>query len=197
PDRPPHLHDGEAALQQLVGLVGEQVAHTLWARPFRVIVVHASHHLADLARFAQFIIRRTQGVIEDDDARGAAFGFYQRFHLRIIDAADLLLVEEVGDLGVVTNETEAVAIEHEWFRLHPRIANGHAAGIGRAPAAHTGCARHGGLREYLLAVIENVIDPGLDRFADRVPLENLCHGQLLDVPAASSAPSAEADCRMI
>src|SRR5262245_10176900 len=52
PDRPPHLHDGKAPLQELVGLVREQVAHALRAGTFGVVVVDAAHDLADLARLA-------------------------------------------------------------------------------------------------------------------------------------------------
>src|SRR5262249_38182463 len=82
-DWPRHLHDGEAALQELVGLVRDQVAHALRARPFGVIVVHAAHHLADLARLALFGVGGAQRVIEYDHARGAALGLHQRLHLRV------------------------------------------------------------------------------------------------------------------
>src|SRR5260370_7250173 len=136
PDRPPHLHDGKAPLQELVGLIGEQVAHALWAGPFGIVVVNATYDLADLARLALLIIRRAQGVIEDDNARGAAFGFHQRFHLRIIDPADLVLVEEIRHFRVVTNKTEAVAIEHERLRIEPPIPHRPAMGADRPPPPH-------------------------------------------------------------
>src|SRR6516162_7176929 len=193
-DRPPHLHDGEAALQQFLRFVRKQVAHALRARPLGVIVVHAAHHLADLAHLALIGIGRAQGVIEYDHTRGAAFGLHQRLHLRVVDAADFALVEEIGNLGVVTNETEALAIERKRLHVQPRIADGHAVGIERAAAAYVGRARRRGLREYLLAVIENVVDGGLDGLADRFPLDDLNHGQLPRLRAAfpSRHPSAAA-----
>src|SRR5262249_29141293 len=66
-DRPPHLHDGETALQQRVGLLRQQVAHALRAGPFGVIVVRAAHDLADLARLALVVVGGAQGMVEDDD----------------------------------------------------------------------------------------------------------------------------------
>jgi len=127
-------------------------------------------------------------------SRGAAFGLHQRLHLRVVDAADFALVEEIGNLGVVTNETEALAIERKRLRVQPRIADGHTVGIERAAAAYVGRARRRGLREYLLAVIENVVDGGLDGLADRFPLDDLNHGQLPRLRAAfpSRHPSAAA-----
>src|SRR5260370_16103799 len=184
PDRPPHLHDGKAPLQELVGLIGEQVAHALWAGPFGIVVVNATYDLADLARLALLIIRRAQGVIEDDNARGAAFGFHQRFHLRIIDPADLVLVEEIRHFRVVTNKTEAVAIEHERLRIEPRIADRHAMGVDRAAAAHVRRARRRRLSEDFLPVIEKVVDRRLDGFVDRFPFDNRDHRQLPGVAAA-------------
>src|SRR5262249_46055517 len=131
---------------------------------------------------------------EYDHARGAALGLHQRLHLRVVDAADFVSVEEIGDLGVVTDETEALAIERKRPRLQPRIADGHAMGIERAAAAYVGRARRRGLGEYLLAVIENVVDGGLDGLADGFPLDDLNHGQLLRLRAAfaSRHPSAAA-----
>src|SRR5262249_15596065 len=111
--------------------------------------------------------------------------------LRVVDAADFVSVEEIGDLGVVTDETEALAIERKRPRLQPRIADSHAMGIERAAAAYVGRARRRGLGEYLLAVIEHVVDRGL---ADGFPLDDLNHGQLLRLRAAfaSRHPSAAA-----
>ena len=183
-DRPPHLHDGEAPLQQFLGFVRQQVAHPLRAGPFGIVVVHAAHHLADFARLARFVVGRAQRVIEHDHARGAALGLHQRLHLGVVDAPDLVLVEEIGDLGVVTDETEALAIERKRLRMQARIADGHAMGIDRAAAAYVGRARRSGLGKYLVAVIQDVVDRGLDGLADRFPLDDLNHGQLLRLRAA-------------
>src|SRR5262249_23057407 len=88
----------------------------------------------------------------------------------------------------------ALAIERKRPRLQPRIADGHAMGIDRAAAAHIGRARRCGLGEYLLAVIEDVVDRGLDGLVDRFPLDDLNHGQLLRLPAqfpSRHIPSAQ------
>ena len=84
PDGPPHLDDGEPALEQLLRFVRKNVAHPLRRRPFGIIVMHARHHFADLAPLAHRVVRGSQRVVEDHDAPGAAFGFHQCFHLRII-----------------------------------------------------------------------------------------------------------------
>ena len=73
-DRPPALHDGEALLEQFLGLVTHQIAHALGAGPFGVVVMHAAHDFADLLRLAHFVIGGAQRVIENDNARRAAFG---------------------------------------------------------------------------------------------------------------------------
>ena len=112
-DRPPNLHDRKAPLQQLISFVRQKIAHALRAGPFGVVVMHARHDFADLERFAHRIVPGAQRMIENDDARRAALGLHQRFHLRIIDAAHLGLVEEIGDLGVVAHEAEALALEVE------------------------------------------------------------------------------------
>ena len=189
PDRPPHLHDGKAPLQELIGLIREQVAHALGSGPLGVIVVDAAHDLADLARLALLVIRRAQSVIEDDDARGSAFGFHQRFHLWIVNPADLVLLEKVGDFRVVTHKTKAVAIEHERLLTEPRIADDHAMRVEGATAAHVGRSRRRRLRENLLPVIENVIDRGLDGFVDRFPFDNLDHRKLPWRCGCAAAPS--------
>ncbi len=183
-DRPPHLHDGEAALQQFLGFVREQVAHALRTRPFGVVVVHAAHDLADLACLALIGVGGAQRVIEYDHARGAALGLHQRLHLRVVDLAYFVFVEEIGDLGVVTDKTEALAIERKRPSVQARIADGDAMGIERAAAAHIGRARRSGLGKYLFAVIQDVVDRGLDGLADRFPLDDLNHGQLLRLRAA-------------
>src|SRR5262249_62031270 len=67
-DRPPHLHDGEAALEQLVGLVRQQVAHALWPRPFGVVVVRTAHDLADPLALAQLVVRAPQGMLNHHHA---------------------------------------------------------------------------------------------------------------------------------
>src|SRR5262249_3276906 len=112
------------------------------------------------------------------------FCFHQRFHLRIIDLADRVLIEEVRDFRVVTHKTKAVTIERERLLSKARIADRHAMGVERAAAAHVGLARHRRLGEDLLPVSENVVDGSFDGFVDRFPFDDLNHSQLLGVAAA-------------
>src|ERR1700724_3728731 len=94
PERPPHLHDGEAALEQLLGLVRQEVAHALRAGPFGIVVVRALHRLADLVRLAIGLVGGAQGVVEHHDALRPGLRLYQGFHLRIVDPLDLVRIEE-------------------------------------------------------------------------------------------------------
>ena len=188
-DRPPHLHDGEPALQEIVGLLRKKVAHALRAGPFGVVVVHAAHHLADLACLALLVIGGAQRMIEHHHARGAALGLHQRFHLGVIDAAHLVLIEEVGDRGIVTHEAEAFAVEHERIAVQPGIVDRHTARIDGAAGAHISAARTGRLGEQLLPVIDDIVDRGIDGFADGVTLQNLNHGHLPTRPTRLAAPA--------
>ena len=135
PDRPPHLDDGETALEQIVRLVGQHVAHPLRRGPFGIVVVHATHDLADFLGLAQFVVGGAQRMVEHDDALGAALGFDQCFHLRVVDAADFVVVEEIADRGVMPHETEAVALQREIFDVRTAVMDFDAPRIGRAAGA--------------------------------------------------------------
>ena len=71
-------------------------------------------------------------MVEYDDTLGAALAFDQRFHFRIVDPPDLILVIEVLNFGVVAHEAKAVALQHKIFRMGTAVVNGYAARIGRA-----------------------------------------------------------------
>ena len=71
-------------------------------------------------------------MVEYDDALGAALAFDQRFHLRIVDPPDLILVIEVLNFGIVAHEAKAVALQQKIFRMGTAVVNGYAARIGRA-----------------------------------------------------------------
>src|SRR4029077_18432003 len=111
------------------GLLRKKVAHALRAGPFGVVVVHAAHHLADLAYLALLVIGGTQRMVEHHHARSSALGLHQLFHLWIVDATDLVLIEEVRDRGIVTHEAEAFAVEHERIAVQPGIVDGYMARI--------------------------------------------------------------------
>ena len=103
-------HDHDHARLRLLGLLAEQEVPASVANDF-----------ADLGGLAQFLIRRTQCVIEYNHPRGTALGLHQRFHLRIVDVADFILVVEIRDVGVVTHKAKAVAFERKTVGIGPAI----------------------------------------------------------------------------
>ena len=72
-------------------------------------------------------------MIEDLHARRAAFGLHQLFHFAIVAAANLVLVEEIGDLGVVAHEAEAMAVERKSAGLVASVVERDAMRIGVPP----------------------------------------------------------------
>ena len=129
--------------------------------------MHAAHDLADLAAFAQRLVFGAQRVVEHDDAPGAALLLHQRFHLRVIDALDLGVVVEIGDLRVVPDETETLAVELEPVGERPAVGQGHAVRF-RAAAADTGVApaRLGDQRYRHRLTGDEIVELGLDRGGD-------------------------------
>ena len=101
-------------------------------------------------------------MVEHDHPRRAAFGFDQGFHLRIVDPPYFSLVVEIGDLGVVADETEAVAVEHEIFRQRPAVVDDDAPRVGCSSAAYILAAGPGRDGEDLAAVIDDVVERRLD-----------------------------------
>src|SRR5690242_17593969 len=176
PDRPPSLNDGEAPLQQFFGFVGQDVAHALRGRPFSVVVVHAPDDFADLLRLALFIISGAQRVIEYDHTFGTALGLDQRFHLRIVDAPNFVLVVKILDFGVVAHKAKAVTLQSKIIRMGPAIVNGHAPRIRRAAGARIGTARTGDYGEDLVAVVDDVIERGFDVIGREVKFGGLGNG---------------------
>ena len=188
-DRPPYLHDGETALEQRIGLIGEKIAHPLRAGPFGVVVVHARHDFADLEPLARHIVPAAQRMVEHDDARSAAFGFHQLFHFRIVDASNFLLVEEVGDFGVVTNEAKALAVELQVPGERAAIVDDDQPRVDRA-AADVERARATRLGKNLHTVVDQIIQRRVDRrngFRRGVPFEDLIHCQLLRTRCVDNA----------
>ena len=176
-DRPPHLNDGEATREKLVGLVGQEVAYALRPRPLRIVVVHAANDLADLAALAQLVVGGAQRVIEHHHARGPALGLHQGFHLGVVDAAHLALVEEVDDPGVVADEAKAVPIERKPIPEQACIADGDAARVRRPAGAHIERTRTTRIGEQLLAVVDDIVDRRLDRLGDGFLLDHRNHGK--------------------
>ena len=90
-------------------------------------------------------------MVEHHDALGAALGFDQLDHLRIIDVADLRLVEEVGDRGLMPGKLKAFAVERSVDV--PAVADDHVMRIQRAEGAHLGRAAADRLDHDLVAVV--------------------------------------------
>src|SRR5262249_44314142 len=121
-------------------------------------------------------------MIEPDDALGAALKLDQRLHLRVVDAADFILVVEFLHFGVVANETKAMALKHKILRVWPAIVNGDAARIRRAARASISAARTGDDCEDFAAIVDDVIECGLNSIGREVEFGGLgCgfgHGEL-------------------
>jgi len=100
-------------------------------------------------------------VIEDDDALGAAFGFHQRFHLRIVGAAHLGIVEKVDYLGVVRNEAEAFTLELKILGEGATVTQHDPVWVGLA-AARICRSAGAGFGDDFLAGIDEVIQGRFD-----------------------------------
>src|SRR3989441_11539337 len=124
-DRAPHLDDRETALQQGFRFAWQQVAHALRARPFGVVVVHVEHRFAHQFRLALGLVARAQRVVEDDDARGARDLLHQRFDLGVVDALQLLDIEEVVNSSLVLDELEAGDLQGELVGKRTAVADRH------------------------------------------------------------------------
>ena len=197
-DRPPHLDDGEAVLQQLFGLVGQDVAHALRAGPFRVVVVGAAHDLADFLLLAERIVGGAQRVVEHDDALGAALRFDQRLHLGIVDALHFGFVEEVLHPGVVRHEPEAVDIEIELADMRAAVVHHDLLRVLRAAGSDVERAWTAGVGEHLGTVVDEIVDDRLDGLRRGVEFGESGHDGLhsaleesRDSPAARQSQSRE------
>ena len=115
-------------------------------------------------------------MVEHDNAPGPALGFHERFHLRVIDPADLALVVEVADPGVVTHEPEAVALEREVIRDEAAVAQHDPARVG-LPAADPRIGATGGAdqRDRRVACIDEIIQRRFDGFGDSIQFGDLDH----------------------
>ena len=101
-DGAPDLDNGEAAFQQILGLFRRQeITHPLWAGFLGVVVVHEQYRFAHLFGRALILILHPYRVIEHMDAAGTGRLPDQFFDFRVVDALDLVGIEEIADLGVV------------------------------------------------------------------------------------------------
>jgi hypothetical protein len=90
----------------------------------------------------------------------SALGFDQRLHLRIVDAPELSLVEEVLHFGVVVDEAEAIHVEPEFVHVRAAVVHDDLVGIRRAGVCRPDPG-HTDIVDHLGAVVDDVVD---DRF---------------------------------
>src|SRR6266508_5140791 len=109
-NRTPDLHDGKSALDQLVGLVGKQVAHALRAGPLGIIIVRVTYGAADLFRFTHRAVCRAQRVVKDQNTFCARHFLYQPFDLRVVNRAHFNFVIEISNFGIMVNEDKAFSL---------------------------------------------------------------------------------------
>ena len=92
-DRPPHLDDREAALEQRLGLVAHDVAHPLRPGPFGVVVVDPADDVADFLRLALRRSLAVRSVWSNTTTRLAPLTcFDQLLAFRVVDPPDLGVV---------------------------------------------------------------------------------------------------------
>ena len=184
-DRPPHLDDGKAALEQFLGLVRQDVAQSLRAGPLGVVVMRPLHRLPDFALLAYGVVGGAQRVIEHHDAVGAALGFDQLDYFRVIDPLDLVDVHEVLHLCFVPRVVEAVHVEIELAEVRAGVVHHHLVRIGRAAVLQLRGAGAADVVEDLGAVVDDVVDRRLDGQRRGVGFGESGHGclRLISPPA--------------
>ncbi len=162
-DRSPYLNYREAAADQIIRLVRQKIAHALARRALGVIVMDDRHRLAHGFLLAFAFVLDADGLVEHHHAPGAAGIHYQPFNLGIVDRAQLRLVEEVVDLGFVTTEDEAFAIQVEPVGHGTAVSDGNVVRLEGAGAAHGIVAGLEKICRRLLAGIDEVGQRGVHR----------------------------------
>src|SRR5262249_13937232 len=91
-DRAPHLDDRKTPAQQIVGLVGKEIAHALWTRPFCCVVAAGAAALAILAACAPLGGGGPRGGADHAPAVRPALALPRFSHLGVVDPPHLGLV---------------------------------------------------------------------------------------------------------
>ena len=185
-DRPPQVDHLHAALQQFVGLVGQQVAHALRARTCGVVDMHALHRLA--RRVAAILgagHAAAHGVVEDVNAVGPGRLLQNSLDFRVVDAAHLLVVEEVAHGALVVHQGKAVGIERHLTGNRPCVMDRHLVRFVVRIAARHPRRRLKGIVARPLGHRHEVVHVGLDarQAGDDVGLQ--AHGHDLRTGIAS------------
>ena len=179
-------------VQQMLSFVRQEVAHTLRARRFGIVVGNAEYRLANLEFLPEVLVGSAQSMIEHHHAGCADFGFHQRFHFRIVDAPHLRFIEEIFDLRVMMDESKSLAFEHKALRFGPAIVDHDVARIRLAARLHECRPRTARKGIRRLSGVEDVVDSRFDRTGGDVQFRCLSHTQPpLRLPGAGAPFTAK------
>jgi len=138
--------------------------------------VHGEHGLAHELRLALGLVARAQRVIENDDPRGAGNLLHERLDLGVVDALQLVDVEEIAHLRLVLGEFEARDLEIELVFQRPAVVDRHRPLLGFTRLAAVNVPRAEGLVYRFRAGVEGVVEPGAHRAGFRPNDRCLAHG---------------------
>src|SRR6516165_6415064 len=115
-------------------------------------------------------------MVENRAPTRPALGLHQCFHLRVVNPPDLVLVEEIDDLGVVPDKAEPIALESETVNLEPPVTQDYTM-LFRHAAAHppVAAARLADQGDRHLLGIDKIAERRLDRFRGGVQFGQLNH----------------------
>src|SRR5262249_27705817 len=111
-DRAPEIDHLHAAFQELIGLIGKMLAHPVRPGGFGLVDMDAGGRLArtGAADVGSGLDAPADGVVKQEDAVGTKRGAKEGFGSWIVDAPDLVLVEEVPDDGRMLYQRKALAV---------------------------------------------------------------------------------------
>jgi hypothetical protein len=126
-DRTPEIDHLDAAFEQRLGFVAQEVPYTLGARLGRVIDVHACRRLSRQALGSVVSASNPPAycVIEDEYTIRARRLGDQSFSLRIIDPPNLVLVVEILHRAGVPQQLKPLSIERGVRRGRPGVVYWH------------------------------------------------------------------------
>jgi hypothetical protein len=145
-DRAPYIDDRKAALEQVVRLGGQEVAHALGPGVVGVVVVGEAHGQLGLVFAALGQHLRAQVVVECEYATGTHVLADERLDLGIVGDAQIGVVVEVLDPASLLHQLDAMHIQREIpqrtgivDRHHLRPKRGPRARVSGAPRTNVEC----------------------------------------------------------
>ena len=112
-DRAPYLNDREAALEQFVGFVRQNLSAPVWTGPFGVVVVRLQNRGAN--EFSSRSSGRPSAAHDRiSPLREAPDScLINLFDLRVINGLQLVLIEEIRDLRLMSRQRQGLARRRE------------------------------------------------------------------------------------